>query len=294
MRIWRTSPFVAIVAVIALAMGIGFTTTMFSIVHGATRPLPFVNPDELVAIEKLAPRDGNTDASTRPYDYNLWATAHSFSALGVYESIVLNFAGDRREPERVAGSAVTASAFEMLPAAALLGRTIRHDDMRVGAPPVVVLSDLLWRRRFGGNPQIIGSTVRLSGVSHEVVGVMPPRFGFPINAAFWTPLPIEGAAWQPRTGPRLQAFGRLAGGASIDSARAELNTFPDALRTRVVPFQDIETPREVIRGLYLLVVAVSFVLLIACSNVANLLLARAAVRSRDAALRLAIGARGGN
>jgi putative ABC transport system permease protein len=289
MRIWRTSPFVAIVAVTALSMGIGFTTTMFSIVHGATRPLPFANPDQLVAIEKLARRNETADASTRPYDYAVWAAApRSFSALGAYESIALNLAGE--QPERITGAAVTASTFEMLPAAAILGRTILSSDNRVGAPPVVVLSHSLWQRRFGASSQIVGTTIRLSGVPHEVVGVMPRRFGFPVNSAFWTPLAVEGGAWQPRTGPRLRAFGRLVAGASIDTARAELDALTDAARVRVMPFQDIETPPEVIRSLYLLLVAVSFVLLIACSNVANLLLARAAVRARDAAVRLAIGA----
>ena len=303
MRIWRSSPFVAIVAVIALGMGIGFTTTMFSIVHGGTRPLPFADPDKLIALEKRAGRPAFAQAGTRPFDYDAWAKATSFAAIGAYESIEENFAGDGAEPERLRGVRITANAFAMVATPALFGRALLADDMRGGAVPVVVLSHPLWQRRFAADAAIVGRSIRLTGVPHVVVGIMPARFGFPINAAFWTPLMLEQRAWQPGTGPALQVFGRLGDGASFESAQAELDTLTAtayrgvvdaetaaAIRVRVMPFQDIETPREVIRGLYLLLVAVSFVLIIACANVANLLIARAAAQARDVALRLALGA----
>jgi predicted permease len=302
MSIWRSSPFVAIVAVLALAMGIGFTTTMFSIVHGATRPLPFRDAHRLIALEKLTPR-GSSFVGTWPFDYAAWSTATSFDALGAYESIEENFAGDGGDPERVRGVRITSNTFSMLGTAAVLGRALQVDDGRADAARVVVLSHGLWTRRFAADPGLIGRAIRLTGIPHVVVGIMPERFGFPVNAAFWTPLALDGRTWQPRSGPALQVFGRLADRASVDSSQAEIATLTmsayrgvtDAetasnIRARVIPFQDVETPRDVIRGLYLLVVAVSFVLLIACANVANLLIARAAAHARDAALRLALGA----
>ena len=303
MRIWRTSPFVAIVAVAALAMGIGFTTTMFSIVHGATRPLPFAEPGETVAVEKTAPGGAAVDDGVRPFDYLAWAgNARTFEALGAYHSVDFRLGGSAAEPERVVGVAITANAFALLGVSPVIGRTFLAADALSSAAPPVVLSHALWRRRYASDPAVVGGTIRLGGVSREVIGVMPPRFGFPINAAFWQPLALD-AGDAPRVGPRLVTFGRLAPGQSMELARAELQTLlRNALATRiaadaaatvrvgVIPFQDIETPREIVRGLYLMVVAASFVLLIACGNVANLLLARAAARARDTAVRLAIGA----
>jgi predicted permease len=302
MRIWRSSPFVALMTVLALAMGIGFTTTMFSIVHGATRPLPFTDAHELVALEKVTPR-ASEDAGIVAFDYGVWSASASLAAVGAFESIELNVAGSEGQPERLRGVRITANTFPMLGTTALIGRTLQPDDLRVGATPVVVLSHRLWARRFASNPGLIGQSIRLTGTPHLVVGVMPERFGFPVNASFWTPLTLEGFTNQPRTRPFVTVFGRLAPGASFESARAELDgltaaAYRDAvgqqaasgIRVRVIPFQDIETPREVIRGLYLLVVAVSFVMLIACANVANLLIARAATQARDVAVRLALGA----
>jgi putative ABC transport system permease protein len=303
MRIWRSSPGVAITAVIALAMGIGFTTTMFSIVHGATRSLPFDDPDELVAIQKIPARGAPGSGDARPFDYRAWRDeVASFESLGAYESLSVNLAGDASEPERVSGAAITASAFDMLGVQPFVGRTLLASDMRPGAAAVVVLSHALWQRRFADDADIVGRTIRLTGTPHVVVGVMPPRFAFPINAALWTPLMIDTSP-ERTSGPVLQVFGRLADGASIDSARPELETVTRrthaaagggdqalALRVDVVPFQDVETPRDVVRALYLMVLAVSFVLLIACGNVANLFIARAAVRARDFALSLALGA----
>ena len=302
MRIWRSSPFVALVAVVALAMGIGFTTTMFSIVHGATRPLPFADAHELVALEKVTPR-GSKYANTGAFDYGIWSASTSLAALGAFESVEENLAGNGVEPERLRGVRITANTFPMLATTAVFGRALQPDDTRVGATPVVVLSHRLWARRFASDPALIGQTIRLTGTPHVVVGVMPEGFGFPVNASFWTPLALERLTGQPGLRPFVTVFGRLAQSASFESARVELDALTtsgyrdvageqiaSAIRVRLMPFQDIETPREVIRGLYLLVVAVSFVMLIACANVANLLIARAATQARDVAVRLALGA----
>jgi putative ABC transport system permease protein len=300
-RIWRSSPYVALVAIVALAMGIGFTTTMFSIVHGATRPLPFDEPDEIVAVEKIS-TGGSVDAGIRPFDYASLASARALPGLSAYHSVDFRLAGEAVDAERVVGVAITPNAFPSLGVSALVGRTFVPADAEPTAAPPVILSHALWQRRYAADRSIVGRTVRLGGTNREVIGVMPPGFRFPVNATFWQPLGLDPAA-VPRVGPRLVLFGRLAADQSIDAAHAELQTLlrnalaphigedaVSAMRVRVIPFQEVETPREVIRGLYLMLVAVSFVLLIACGNVANLLLARAAVRARDTAVRLAMGA----
>src|SRR5262245_11873344 len=144
MRIWRTSPFLALTAVVALAMGIGFTSTMFSIVHGATRPLPFADAHELVAIEKVIQRASVAYGGTWPFDYDAWDAARAFESLGAYESVEQNLAGDGVEPERLRGVRIAANTFAMLGVAASTGRTLLPDDTRAGAAPVVVLSHGLW------------------------------------------------------------------------------------------------------------------------------------------------------
>jgi hypothetical protein len=292
MKIWRHSPYVAVIAVLALAMGIGFTTTMFSIVHGATRPLPFHDAHEIVAI------DPTVDAA----GFRRWRdAARSYAALAAFETVSMNLADAASDPERINGAAITPNAFALLGVTPMLGRSFGADDAQFGTSPVVVLSHRLWRQRFNSDRAIVGKSIRLTGVPHGVVGVMPERFGFPVNAAFWIPLAVDLPATQP-VRPSIRVFGRLADGVSMETSQAELDAIAAAAniavdsasgrrdRIDVMPFSDIETPREIIRGLYLLVVAVSFVLLIACANVANLLIARAAVRTRDVALRLALGA----
>lgn len=298
-RLLRTSPGVAVPAVIALSMGIGFTATMFAIVRGATRPLPVERPEQIIAIQKVAARGSDAARGTDAFDVDTWGAAHALAAIGAFQTLSTNLAGDGKQPERASGAQVSANAFEMLGLRPALGRTFTRADAQDSAAPVVVLSDALWRRRFGGDPSIVGRGVRLDGRPHTVIGVMPPGIGFPINSRLWTLLPHQ-AAPVPGEGPEVTVFARLAGGASIDAARAELDTLTAVAAARspshagagvrVLPFTEIETPREVIRGLRLLVIAVSFVLLIACGNVASLFVMRGVSRAREIATRIAIGA----
>ncbi|MEZ5319691.1 MAG: ADOP family duplicated permease [Vicinamibacterales bacterium] len=299
-RLMRRQPGLAFAALVALAMGIGFTTTMFSIVHGGTRGLPFDQPDEIVVLQETDHGRASNGPSVRPYTFLRWREAlTSFDGLAAFRPDSVNVSGGAT-PERVPAAAVTPDTFALLGVAAARGRVIGPADAAPGAPAVALIGDALWRSRYGADPSAVGGTIRINGVPHTIVGVMPAGFGFPIHARLWTPLRVDPAA-APGDGDVLQVFGRLRDGMTADRAAREASLemrrlaagLPDAYDghdAAVIGFTEMETPRELARGLYVLVVAVSLAFLVACANVANLLLARAAARSRDTALRSALGA----
>jgi predicted permease len=299
-RLLRTSPAVALTAVVALSMGIGFTTAMFGIVRGAIRPLPAAEPEEIVAIQKTAGRGVARDLSSYAFDLATWSAAPGLESIGAFQTTAANLAGGGEPPERVSGALITPNAFSIIGYLPSLGRGLVAGDAGRGAPPVVILSDTLWKRRYAADPGLVGRAIRVDGRPHTVIGIMPPRVGFPINASLWLPLPLPDPA-QPAAGPALTVFARLRDGVEPSAARTELETMTSAIAAQypsshagigvqVVPFTEIETPREIVRGLMLLVVAVSFVLLIACGNVASLLVVRGAARAREIATRIALGA----
>ena len=295
--LFRTNPAAAVAAVVALALGIGFSTTMFSIVRGGTRGLPFDEADSIVAVQKLATGPGVLPVTTVS-DYRRWAReSRAFDALAAFQTSSVNLGGEAEVPERVSTAAVTTGTFDLLRVAPALGRALVDADDRPGAEAVAVLSDALWRGRYTADPAILGHVLRLDGMPHTVVGVMPPGFRFPVNASMWTTLRTSDSALNAEA---VQVFGRLAPGNGTNAARAGLQTLADAAfaageiraaaRIDVIDFVELETPREVRWGLYLLLFAVSGVLFIACANVANLFIVRAAARARDVAVRLALGA----
>ena len=290
LRSWRKTPAFACAAVATLALAIGANTAIFSVVSGVLlRPLPFPHPDRLAQLYVTSPADARLPVLYVTYgDLESWRrNAASFDGMATYSVYSQNLQAIA-EPEQVATVRADRSLFAVLGVPAMVGRTFGEGDPST----VVVASAGFWQRHLGGEPSAIGRTITLDGEPFTLIGVMPDGFQFPYRSTrveLWTP-------WAPRTTPnaRLDAVvGRLKPGISIDAARSELGT----LSGRLAPGRSaIVTPlAEVIggpvrRSLLVLLGAVVMVLLVACANIANLLLARSAARSREVAIRRALGA----
>lgn len=294
------APLASGLAVLCLALGIGTNATMFSLVSTMIiRPLPFRDAERLVTVWSTQPGAGvgrGGSSFLDLVDYQQQATA--IDSLAGVEGRSLTFS-DSDEPERVAGAAVSWRLFSMIGIVPALGRDFADADDRPGAAPVVMLSDELWRRRYNADPQIIGRQVTLNAQPYSVIGVLPPRVKFPFQQVAWIPLaPLSQTA--PRQARNLEVFARLAPGRSIEQARDEMagiagrlaTTYAenDGWSTLVQPLSQYYIPGEVRLVTFTAMGAVTLVLLIACANVANLLLARATARAREMSIRAAIGA----
>ena len=293
----------SLVAVVALALGIGVNAAVFTFVNAVLiRGLPYEDSDRLMAINSRdTVRDRQMGVSY--LDYKDWAAAtKSFSSLSAYNGGTINLSDEGRAPERFNGSNLSAHTFKLLGQAPILGRDFLPEDDRPGAPPVLLISAKIWKNRYGSDPNVIGRTVRANDVPTVIVGVMPDGFGFPFNTEAWQPLAlIPELEAQKRNARNFQVFGRLAPEVSQDQATAEMvaigarlqQDYPDTNKDIQPNVQTINQAQNggQIRAVFLsLMGAVAFVLLIACANVANLLLARSAHRSREISVRVSIGA----
>ncbi|MDA8016619.1 MAG: ABC transporter permease [Thermoanaerobaculia bacterium] len=301
-------PGAALVVILTLALGLGVNATFFSSFHAmVTRPLPFEDPERLALVTQSKPETGQTYFQVSQGNFfELRDQLTSFQRIEAYtgaEYQIESLSGvSGKGAERVGGAYVSAGLFPMLGVKPAQGRTIEPADDMPGAAPVAVLSERLWRQSLGGDPDVVGRRLVIDGQPHEIIGVMEPGFRFPLNHDLWTPLQLDRVnASRARGRLNLEALGRLAPGATVEQTLSEVRQLGSRLEQRypetnrgwsfhVRELHEAWLPPVTQTASWVMQVLVFLVLLIVCVNVANMVLAQATARSRETALRTALGA----
>jgi putative ABC transport system permease protein len=302
-RTLRKAPGFTLTAIATLALGIGATTANFSVCDAMLwKPLPLPNLGRLAMVLQRVPDQPNEWRQMAPADFaDIRQQQAVFEGVGAWDDDLCNLAGNGATPERASRYMVTPDFFDLLGARPALGRTFAPDEDQPGRERVAVLSDALWRRRFAADPGVVGRDIRIDDQDYRVIGVMPRKFVFPMTSELWTPLALTPAQWNARASQYLNVLGLLKPGRTVAEADAEVATIASRLE-RDYPNTNQERrffsmkAHDYLIGTYthqysiMMFVSVLFVLLIACGNVANLQFARAVGRSREVAVRAALGA----
>ena len=302
-RMLIKNPGLSLICIITLGLGISIPTLMFSIINGALyQPLPFEESKNLLILFRNNPENNSSRMSVTYHDFVDWREQQrTLEDIGGSYSGTVNLNNEGERPVRYQGAFITPGSFPLLRVDPVLGRTFAEDEVKPDAPQVILLGYDVWQNRFGGESDAVGREIRVNGATTTIIGVMPEGFVYPQDQEVWMPIRYDPLTLEHGGGTQLQVFGRLKEEFTIEQVQAEFSGITAGLAEKypelneniganVMRYQDQFTTGETATILYLLLVAVSSVLFIACFNVANVLLARAMTRTKELAVRASLGA----